>query len=134
MIKLSKLTDYAVVVLTALAERSGQVVAVSVLSKETGPPEPTVSKGLKQLSSAGVIESERGANGGYKLPVGPQDVKIIDVITAMDGPVAIAACVEEHGADCNYKEKCPIKGKWDPVNNAILGALEGVSLADMVNR
>lgn len=134
MIKLSKLTDYAVVILAAMAGEQGIRMTAAGLADKTKLPEPTVAKVLKILARENVIESIRGANGGYILSQSAQDIKITSVIAAMDGPLAIAACVEDgQGGCCDHEANCSIKGKWTPVNAAIRNALDGVTLADMVN-
>lgn len=133
MIKLSKLTDYAVVILAAMADKRGERLSASFLADTTSLPEPTVAKVLKQLARAEVIQSNRGVNGGYVLDSAAAEVRITAVIAAMDGPLAIAACVDEGNGCCDYESKCSIKGKWTPVNEAIRKALDGVTLADMVN-
>ncbi len=134
MIKLSKLTDYAVVILAAMVSEQGERLTAAGLAEKTKLPEPTVAKVLKILARENVIESIRGVNGGYVLMHSAQEIKITSVIAAMDGPLAIAACVENgQGACCDHEASCSIKGKWTPVNTAIRNALDGVTLADMVN-
>ncbi len=95
----------------------------------TGIPEPTVAKVLKALACSGLVASQRGARGGYRLvrPLG--SIPVSDVITAIDGPIALAACVD--GGGCESHSLCPMHGRWDPVNEAIREALRGISLADM---
>jgi FeS assembly SUF system regulator len=133
MIKLSKMADYAVVTLSALAEGRGQRMSASTLAEKTGLPEPTVAKVLKMLGKALIVDSERGANGGYALIGKIENIGILQVIRATDGPLAIASCVDTHdGACCSHEKSCPVKGKWNPVNEAIVNALANVTLADMV--
>lgn len=134
MLRLSKLTDYAVVVLLRLAEAAepGEGVQTSPgIALATGVPEPTVAKVLKALSAAGLVSSLRGARGGYRL-VGPLDeIAVADVITAVDGPIALTACVEGAVSPCEVRGLCAVKGRWELVNNAIRSALEAITLADM---
>lgn len=133
MIKLSKMADYAVVILSALAAEQGERVSASTLAEKTGLPEPTVAKVLKMLAKERIVDSERGANGGYALIGTINQIAILNVIKATDGPLAIAACVDTHeGACCTHEKACPVKGKWNPVNQAIIAALSNVTLADMV--
>lgn len=129
MIKLGKLTDYAVVLLVQLTrEGEGASCSASQLALRTRLPEPTVAKVLKKLSQEKIIESARGAMGGYRLTRAPAELSVRDVIEAMDGPIAITTCVE---TSCATEQQCPAKGKWWPVNNAIRIALQMVTLADM---
>lgn len=132
MIKLSKLTDYAVVILTEMAKGNGRQFTASKLAVKTTLPEPTVAKVLKLLAKGGIIVSTRGANGGYKLSHTPDQISIAAVVTALDGPIALTACADGSEDCCSHSEGCPIKGKWNPVNTAMKSALENVSLAQMM--
>jgi FeS assembly SUF system regulator len=130
MLKLSKLTDYAVVVLVRLSEEGGIQTSGGIAST-TGVPEPTVAKVLKIMTSAGLVVSQRGARGGYRLARPLATISVAEVITAIDGPIALTACVEHSVTVCDASGLCPVKGRWDTVNAAILDALSGISLADM---
>ena len=130
MLRLSKLTDYAVVVLVRLS--GGEVVQTSPgIAATTGIPEPTVAKVLKALAGSGLVASQRGARGGYRLMRPLAAIPISDVIAAVDGPIALTACVEGSGTGCECQELCPMRGRWDPVNEAIQQALSAITLADM---
>jgi FeS assembly SUF system regulator len=135
MLRLSKLTDYAVVVLIRLGEcdrRARDCVQTSPgLSAGTGVPEPTVAKVLKALASAGLVTSQRGARGGYRLGRRLEAISVADVITAVDGPIALTACVDGSTACCDVSSVCAVKGRWDLVNTAIQESLGAISLADM---
>ncbi len=130
MFRLSKLTDYAVVVLVRLA-RDGGVQTSPGISVATGIPEPTVAKVLKAMAGRGLVSSLRGARGGYRLQRDLSAIAVSDVIAAIDGPIALTACVD--GGDCESGCLCPMRGRWDPVNTAIRQALAAISLADMQN-
>ena len=97
MLRLSKLTDYAVVVLARLS--SGTPTQTSPgIAASTGIPEPTVAKVLKTLVAAGLVTSQRGAHGGYRLTRPLPALPVADVIDAIDGPIALTACVEGAGS------------------------------------
>ncbi|MEO9191176.1 MAG: SUF system Fe-S cluster assembly regulator [Acetobacteraceae bacterium] len=130
MLRLSKLTDYAVVVLVRLSAADGVQTSPGIAAA-TGIPEPTVAKVLKALSGSGLVASQRGAHGGYRLlrPLGA--VPISDVIEAIDGPIALTACVDGGAGNCEAEHICPVRGRWDPVNDAIQQALSAITLADM---
>jgi len=130
MLRLSKLTDYAVVVLVRLADTE-RVQTSPGIAATTGIPEPTVAKVLKTLAAGGLVASQRGARGGYRLlrPLGA--IPVADVITAVDGPIALAACVDGSLTECESQGLCPVRGRWDPVNEAIQQALSSITLADM---
>jgi FeS assembly SUF system regulator len=132
VLRLSKLTDYAVVVLTRLEEaEDGGVLTAPGLAAATGLGEPTVSKVLKTLSHAGLVEGRRGALGGYRLTRPLATMPLTDVITAIDGPIALTACVDNAAGFCDAEARCPVRGRWDPVNDAIRRALSGISIADL---
>jgi FeS assembly SUF system regulator len=135
MLRLSKLTDYAVVVLIRLGDcqRAGDdcVQTSPGIAHATGVPEPTVAKVLKALASSSLVVSQRGARGGYRLSRPLDVVTVADVIGAIDGPIALTACVEGSGAGCDVGLICAVKGRWDLVNDAIRDALTNITLADM---
>jgi FeS assembly SUF system regulator len=130
MIRLSKLTDYAVVVLGQMG-RDHRTRTVTELADRTGVPAPTVAKLLKPLAAAGLVVSHRGANGGYELRLTPDEISVAAIITALEGPIAVTECVSEAEAACGVEKLCPMRGNWDKVNRAVRGALEQITLADM---
>jgi FeS assembly SUF system regulator len=130
MLRLSKLTDYAVVVLVQLSASEG-VQTSPGLAAATGIPEPTVAKVLKTLAGGGLVTSQRGARGGYRLMRPLAAIPVSDVIAAVDGPIALTACVEGATGNCDSMCMCPMRGRWDPVNEAIQQALAAITLADM---
>lgn len=133
MIKLSKLTDYSVVVLAEMARGQGSLMTASGLAVQVGLPEPTVAKVLKLLARGTVINSVRGANGGYLLAKNPDEISIAAVITAVEGPVVLTDCVGHSDHDCcTHAASCSVRGQWDPVNAAMRQALENVTLAQMM--
>lgn len=131
MLRLSKLADYATVLLVQLG-RHDCLATATALSAETGVPEPTVAKLLKGLASDGLVLSHRGARGGYRLGRPLPDISVAAVIEAVDGPIALTACVD--GKACDARAMCSLSGQWDAVNDAILRTLSGISLADMALR
>lgn len=134
MLRLSKLTDYAVVVLAALAEtpaRAGALHTATSLADRTGLPAPTVQKLLKQLAKAGLVQSHRGAAGGYGLSRGADRVTVAQIVEAIDGPIALTDCVDGASGACGVESLCSRRGTWDKVNQAVRRALDDVTLADM---
>lgn len=132
MIKLSKLSDYAVVVLSLLARDRSRLMTAAGLSTASGIPEPTVAKVLKLLSKEGVIASTRGVNGGYMLERDPAEISVTELITALEGPIALTACIEGSDDECGIQEICPMSGKWAKVNATIKTALDGLPLSDLL--
>ena len=86
---------------------------------------------LKTLAAGGLVTSQRGARGGYRLLRPLAAIPVADVIAAVDGPIALTACVEGSAVECESQGMCPMRGRWDPVNEAIQQALTTISLADM---
>jgi FeS assembly SUF system regulator len=130
MLRLSKLTDYAVVVLVRLSGMEGVQTSPGIAAA-TGIPEPTVAKVLKTLAAGDLVASQRGARGGYRLNRDLSAIPIADVIACVDGPIALTACVEGSASECESRGLCPMRGRWDPVNDAIRTALSRITLADM---
>jgi FeS assembly SUF system regulator len=130
VLRVSKLTDYAVVVLSRL-EAEGGVQTAPGLASATGLGEPTVAKVLKMLAQAGLVEGQRGARGGYKLLRKLAELPLSEVIVAIDGPIALTACVDGGFGLCEAEHVCPVRGRWDPVNAAIRQALSGITVAEI---
>jgi FeS assembly SUF system regulator len=130
MLKLSRLTDYAVAALVRLAQADGVETSPGIAAA-TGIPEPTVAKVLKALAGQGLVCSTRGARGGYRLARPLEQIAVAEVIVAIDGPIALTSCVEGAAGGCESQSLCPVAGRWDPVNTAIQEALGKISLADM---
>jgi FeS assembly SUF system regulator len=131
MLRLNRITDYAVVVLTQMAREPDKLVTAPQLAQDSNVPLPTVAKLLKELTRGGVLASHRGVNGGYTLARAPDRVSMLAVIDALEGPVSLTACVDGAEGDCDVERLCPVRGNWDRVNGAIHQALQSVSLADM---
>ncbi len=93
MIKLSRLADYGVALMTSMAEDTDRVHNVFDMSVATGLPTPTVSKVLATLARNGLLLSVRGAKGGYRLGRMPQGISVADIIIAIDGPIALTQCL-----------------------------------------
>lgn len=130
MLRLSKLTDYAVVVLVRLSSMDGVQTSPGIAAA-TGIPEPTVAKVLKTLAGSDLVSSQRGARGGYRLNRPLSEIPVADVIAAIDGPIALTSCVDGSVNECESVGLCAMRGRWDPVNEAIQSALSSISLADM---
>ncbi|QXM24577.1 SUF system Fe-S cluster assembly regulator [Elioraea tepida] len=132
MFRLSKMSDYAVVVLSELGREGAEAKrSAADLAAATGIAEPTVAKVLKLLGAAGLVTSQRGAQGGYRIARPLARTAIADVIIAVEGPIALTACVDGATGACEAESCCPVRGRWDPVNSAIRRALSEITLADM---
>ncbi|HYD99314.1 MAG TPA: SUF system Fe-S cluster assembly regulator [Alphaproteobacteria bacterium] len=131
MIKLSRLTDYAVVLLAEMARQPAQTVSAPELGEATGVPQATVAKVLKLLQRGGCVASQRGAAGGYALARPAAEITVAEIIAAMEGPIALTACLEGGDGLCSVQSLCGMRGNWDKINSAIKTALSQLTLADM---
>ncbi len=132
MIRLSKLTDYGIVLMTVVARgQGGSLHTARDLARESGVPLPTVSKILKGLSQAGLLVSTRGVKGGYTLARAPQEISVAEIILALEGPIAVTEC----GAapkQCELELHCPVSNNWRVISRALRDALENLPLSDLL--
>jgi FeS assembly SUF system regulator len=131
MLRLSKLTDYATVILSHMAQDKTRVHGALEIAEATGIAQPTASKILKILVKARVVASTRGAKGGYALAREPERITVASVISALEGPIALTECTVSHKG-CDQATGCRIQGNWHIINQKISQALESVTLADMI--
>jgi len=134
MIKLNKMTDYAIVCLGMLARNPGHSMSATELSKETGLTLSTVQKLLKLLViKSELIIAQRGSQGGYILNKKSSDISVVQIIEALDGPISITACVDSSDNFCEVSNICFLGGKWNKVNEVIRNSLNDISLDDLLN-
>ncbi|MBO0910719.1 MAG: SUF system Fe-S cluster assembly regulator [Acidobacteria bacterium] len=135
MIRLSKLTDYGLVLMGYVA-KSGEPTLRTArdLAAQSGLPLPTVSKLLKLLLQSGFLVSHRGIKGGYSLAREARDISVAEVISALEGPIGLTECT---GVDasvvCDLEPSCPIKRNQQMISQVVRGALEKLSLADLIH-
>jgi FeS assembly SUF system regulator len=129
--RLSKLADYGIVIMTGLARRPGQQFSAGEIATESLIPQPMASKILKGLTRAGLLVSHRGAKGGYGLARPGENITVAEVITALEGPIALTACIDEGPGGCDIESLCPARANWQRINDAIRGALNGITMAEM---
>lgn len=131
MLRVTKLTDYATVVLTVLAANPSLVLSAPELAERAGLETPTVSKLLKPLAQAGLVEGFRGANGGYRLTRAPESISLVEIVEAMEGPLAMTEC-SIHEGNCGIQDSCHVRANWRHINDVVADALRSVSLAQML--
>ena len=130
--RLSSMADYAVVTMCAAARHCGfSRVSAAELAQETGLPLPTVQKIATMLSKAGLIRGLRGAGGGIQLARPAAAITLADIVEAVEGPIALTACVESGRNDCALESNCCVRPHWGGGNEALRGALQGVKLSDL---
>lgn len=130
MLKLSKMTDYAAVVMAYIARHHQQQFTAAELSEQVGVPKPTVSKLLKMLVRAGLVESRRGAQGGYVLSRPAGHITVADLIEAIEGPVAMTDCSHTEN-QCDLAGQCGVADNWQRVTVAVHQMLSSVTLAHL---
>jgi len=134
MIKLNKMTDYAVVCLGMLSRNSGCPMSASELSRETGLTLYTVQKILKMIvSNSDLIIAHRGALGGYILNRDSSEISVAEIIEVLEGPITLTACVDTSENLCEASNICFLGGKWNKVNDIIRKTLNDISLDDLLN-
>lgn len=131
MLRVTKLTDYATLVLTVMAADGEGLHSAAGLAEKAGLELPTVSKLLKLLAQARLVQGFRGAAGGYRLMRPPADIRLIHVLEAIEGPLSVTECVGQSG-QCGIEHRCGVRANWRRINDVIAEALHGVSLVDLL--
>ena len=131
--RLTHLADYAVVMMTAAARRVDAVrVSAAELAQDTGVPLPTAQKLMGQLAGAGLLNSVRGAGGGFMLARPVTDISLADIVEAVEGPIAMTMCSgSDEPSECALDAHCRVKPHMGIVSNAVRGALGAVSLEQL---
>lgn len=132
MLKLGRLTDYATLVMTQLASEPQRMRSAHDIAERVHVASPTVAKLLRLLSRAGLVESERGARGGYRLARSAAAISVADIVTAIEGPVALTQCAGSHSR-CSIQQRCGVGGSWRLINAAVEQALAAVTLQHMAD-
>lgn len=130
MLRVTKLTDYATLVMTVLAAAPDAVLSAAELADRAGIELPTAAKVLKPLAQAGLVEGFRGANGGYRLARDAREISLAAIVEAMEGPLAMTEC-SIHEGQCGIEDSCQVRGNWRRVNDVIAAALRDISLHQM---
>ncbi|MBX3696170.1 MAG: SUF system Fe-S cluster assembly regulator [Steroidobacteraceae bacterium] len=130
MLRISRMTDYATVILAALAQPPTRRLTAAALAERTRLAAPTVSKLLKQLHRAGLVASTRGLRGGYQLARSPLAITAAAIVDALEGPLALTDCSAGHGR-CDIEGHCRVSRAWQSVNGAIHRSLQDVTLAQL---
>ena len=129
MLRISKLTDYAILMMVELA-RDGEMLSAHALAERVHVEVPTASKVLKLLAGDDLLESYRGANGGYRVSRTAAEISVAEVIAAIEGPIAMTECSVEEGL-CSQEDNCDLRSNWQRISQAVAQALRDVSLAEM---
>jgi FeS assembly SUF system regulator len=133
MFKLNRMTDYAIIVLEALSRRRGETLATAQLAQLTGLNQPTVAKVAKTLMAANILETQRGVHGGYRLLHKASAISLVQIVEAMEGPIAVNDHVDSNVGTGVANKCCLVSGSSSRVNFVIRAALDDVSLEDLTD-
>jgi FeS assembly SUF system regulator len=132
MFRLSKTTDYGIVLLAQLArDPSAEPHNARELAASADLPVPMVSKILKALSKEGLLVSQRGSKGGYSLALKPEELTVSEMVRVLEGPVGLTDCAIGP-ALCEHESMCAVREPWQLISRAVEQALADVTLADLV--
>ncbi|MFQ5843359.1 MAG: SUF system Fe-S cluster assembly regulator [Planctomycetota bacterium] len=132
MIRLTRQADYGIVLMTCFAGHPDRALLnARDVAAVTSLPLPTVSKVLKALARGGLLNSHRGVKGGYRLARAPRRITVAEIITAVDGPIAVTECLDPGAADCDIEPVCPCRTNWHRINQAVRDALAAIPLSKM---
>jgi Rrf2 family protein len=134
MLKLTKKADYGLIALRHLAlAANGPKGSASAkdIAEAYGIPLPLLSKVLQKLARGGLLASEQGTNGGYRLARQASEISALEAIRTIDGPIILTQCFTEHNTGCHQSELCPVREPLRKVHEGILGLLAGISLSDL---
>ena len=129
MLRISKLTDYAILIMVELT-REGEMLSAQALAERIHVEAPTASKVLKLLAGNGLLQSYRGPSGGYQVRRTASEISVAEVIAAIEGPIAMTECSVEEGL-CSQEDSCDLRSNWQRISLAVAQALREVSLAEM---
>ena len=133
MMRINKLTDYGIIIMTEIAAMdSTKVHTAKDISKRTNIPLPTVTSLLKKLSSEELLISQRGNQGGYALAESSSTISIATIIESIEGPIALTECSTNECA-CSYESKCSVEVPWQKINKTVKSALEEIKLNEMIH-
>lgn len=130
MLRIGKMTDYALVIMNRMAKHPARLQRMEELADATRLGLPTVRKLMRQLVAAGLVRSERGAKGGYQLSRLPDMISIAQIVTAVEGPLAITECCVDDG-DCELSGGCEVESHMPTLNELIVQILSNISLTDL---
>jgi FeS assembly SUF system regulator len=127
MLRITKLADYGIVMLTFFAANPENTYAARDIANTAKLPLPIASKALKLLSKAGLLVSQRGTKGGYGLARPPEEITVASIIRALEGTMALTQCSDTK-RECGLEAGCPVRTNWQRINQVIHSELEKITL------
>jgi FeS assembly SUF system regulator len=133
VIRLSRISDYGIVLMASLAEQPPEThLSAREIAERTQLPLPVVSKILKALAREGLLLSQRGPRGGYSLARRPDAINVVEMITALEGPIGLTECTM-HPGHCVQEASCHVRKPWQKINHVVRSALARVTLAELAS-
>jgi len=130
MFKLSKKTEYSLLVLRHLARQGDEVCTVKDLARECRLPQPLLAKLMQQLARRNLVRSEQGVRGGYRLNRDLTQISLADVVESVDGPISLTACKQDDDR-CERHSFCDLKTTIAPVQRQMRKYLQEVRVSDL---
>jgi FeS assembly SUF system regulator len=131
VLKISRMSDYAIVLLTALARDETAQLNARALAEMTGLSLPSVGKLLKTLSVQGLLISQQGRNGGYRLARSTHAISLAHIVEAIDGPIAMTDCFDA-SHDCGLETNCAVRPHWHAINLGLHALMDEITLARLI--
>ncbi|MFA6133002.1 MAG: Rrf2 family transcriptional regulator [Phycisphaerae bacterium] len=136
MLAVTKKTEYALVAMAHLAALGNeQVASAREIAGLFGISQSLLMNVLKQLASAGYVESTRGSRGGYRLSRLPEEINLADLVTAIEGPLRQSDCIlgsmGDHQCSGSAMASCPVADPVHRVQRKLRDFLKNVTLAEI---
>jgi Rrf2 family transcriptional regulator, cysteine metabolism repressor len=138
--RISAKGEYAILAILDLAQayQSDNVRTLEEISGDEAIPHPFLVQILLELKRAGLVESKRGAGGGYRLARHPRDISLGEVVRLIDGPMLPFKCttpaMDSITNDCHHKGNCVMTSVWHDVRKAIETVIGNISFEELVRR
>jgi Rrf2 family protein len=131
----SRRTDYATRALLALSLEEGGPLKLDELARRTAVPPSVLEQVMPAMRAAGIVRSERGPAGGYRLNHDPGEITLERVVRVFQGQLAPIGCATRHSPEpCPMTVGCTLREVWEEVRDATIGLLAGVTFADLASR
>lgn len=131
MLRITKQSDYAIVLMTHIVSTEDRWLNASDLAAQAALPQPIVSKILKLLTRGRLLDSRRGVKGGYCLARSSSEITVAEIIEALEGPISVTECIEESPGECSQEAFCRVRGNWQRINHVLRDALSEITLEEM---
>ncbi len=134
MLQLTKRTEYGLIALLHMADRGSDVVSAREIAEHYPVPRRLLAEVLKDLGRAGLVESQRGAMGGYALARSPEDISLSDIVAALEGAPVVASCESTqpaHAGACEVEPVCPIRSPLHRIRDGIWRLMERTTLRSL---